>query len=180
MAQARLLLQPHVGYRPARAHEGSVISMRPISVGRPTHWTSVAGTTRSSASCLLLMPADRQIIAWHASAGGISGEMVRDLMLACVERRFSAIRAPRPVQWLSDNGSAYTAQETLKLASEAVVKILKRYYTCVQPRSDALTVLAQLPAWIDDHNECHPHSGPRLSSPREFMAAQSQLTESAT
>ena len=53
---------------------------------------------------------DREIIAWHATTGGISGEMVRDLMLACVERRFAAIRAPYPVQWLADNGSAYTAR----------------------------------------------------------------------
>ena len=31
--------------------------------------------------------------------------MVRDMMLECVERRFDAVRAPEPVQWLADNGS---------------------------------------------------------------------------
>jgi putative transposase len=89
---------------------------------------------------------DREIIAWQAGTGGISGEMVRDLMLACVERRFNALRAPHPVQWLADNGSAYAAHETLEFApalalvpcftpvrspesngvSEAFVKTLKR------------------------------------------------------
>ncbi|WP_408869996.1 hypothetical protein [Elioraea sp.] len=40
----------------------------------------------------------REIIAWVAtSGGGISGEMIRDMMLDCVERRFDAIRAPQPV-----------------------------------------------------------------------------------
>lgn len=115
-------------------------------------------------------------------------------MLACVERRFNALRAPWPVQWLADNGSAYTARETLEFAadlalvpcftpvrspessgvSEALVKTLKRDYARIQPRPDALTVLQQLLAWIDDYNENHPHSGLRMRSPREFIQAQSQ------
>lgn len=46
---------------------------------------------------------DREIMAWVATSGrGISGEMIRDLMLDCVERRFDALRAPHPVQWLTD------------------------------------------------------------------------------
>ena len=60
---------------------------------------------------------DRKIIAWQASTGGISYEMVRDLMLACVEQRFGACRAPHPVQWLADNSSAYAAHETLDFAA---------------------------------------------------------------
>ena len=91
-------------------------------------------------------------------------------------------------------GSAYAARETLEFAaalsllpcftpvrspesngvSEAFVKTLKRDYTRIQPRPDALTVLQQLPAWIDDYNENHPHSGLRMRSPREFIQAQSQ------
>ena len=56
--------------------------------------------------------------------------------------------------------------------SEAFVKTLKRDYARVQPRPDALTVLAQPPAWIDDYNECHPHRGLRMRSPREFIRDQ--------
>jgi hypothetical protein len=56
-------------------------------------------------------------MAWvGTSGGGISGEMIRDMMLDCVERRFNALRAPPPVQWLADNGSAYTAGETTGFA----------------------------------------------------------------
>jgi len=96
------------------------------------------------------------------------------------------------VQWLSDNGSAYVARDTLDFAaalslmscftpvrslesngiSEAFVKTFKRDYTCAQPRPDALTVLAQLPAWIEDYNENHPHRGLRMRSPREFIRQQ--------
>ncbi len=39
---------------------------------------------------------DREIIAWVAtSGGGISGEMIRDMTLDCVERRFDALTCPR-------------------------------------------------------------------------------------
>ena len=61
---------------------------------------------------------DREIIAWHAVANaGISGSMIRDMMLEAVESRFAAIRAPHPIEWLSDNGSVYTAHETRDFAT---------------------------------------------------------------
>ena len=60
---------------------------------------------------------DREIIAWSATTAGISGEMVRDLMIACVERRFGASRTPYPVEWSSDNGSAYIAKDALDTAT---------------------------------------------------------------
>jgi putative transposase len=100
---------------------------------------------------------DREVIAWSATTAGISGEMVRDLMVACVERRFGGTRAPHAVEWLSDNGSAYIAKPTretatalgLRLAftparspqsngiSEAFVKTLRDYASsrsCPTPR----------------------------------------------
>jgi transposase-like protein len=49
-----------------------------------------------------LRQGDHRVARYHR---GISGEMVRDLMLACVEQLFAATRAPHPVQWLADNGS---------------------------------------------------------------------------
>lgn len=41
--------------------------------------------------------------------------MIRDLMLATVEHRFGgdARRVPHAIEWLSDNGSCYTAHETV-------------------------------------------------------------------
>ncbi len=47
---------------------------------------------------------------------GISGSDVRDLVLATVERRFGADRAPHPDEHLSDNGSCYTAKDTRDFA----------------------------------------------------------------
>jgi len=43
--------------------------------------------------------------------------MVRDLMVKAVEQRFGDARAPHPVEWLSDNGSTYTARETATTAA---------------------------------------------------------------
>jgi transposase InsO family protein len=60
---------------------------------------------------------DREVIAWTATTTGISGELIRDLMIACVEQRFGAIRTPHPIQWLSDNGSVYAAAKTIELAT---------------------------------------------------------------
>lgn len=96
------------------------------------------------------------------------------------------------MQWLTDNGSPYTAAETLSFAaalglvpcftpvrspesngvSEAFVKTLKRDYARVQPRPDADTVLARVGAWIANYNEHHPHRGLGMRSPREFIRAQ--------
>ena len=94
------------------------------------------------------------------------------------------------LEWLSDNGSAYIAKDTARTAaalglrlaftpvrspqsngmSEAFVKTLKRDYARNVMLTDAQTVLALLPAWFDDYNESHPHSGLRFLSPREFRA----------
>ena len=137
---------------------------------------------------------DREVLAWQAVAGaGISGSMVRDLMLEAVERRFGTIKAPHPVEWLSDNGSAYTAKETLDFAAalglvpcftpvhspesngiaEAFVKTFKRDYARMHPLAG-----------------CRPYSGNRrvvrrlqrdppslglgMLSPREFIRAQAR------
>jgi transposase InsO family protein len=47
---------------------------------------------------------DREAISWVATTAGISGEMIRDMMVRSVEQRFGALRAPHPVQWLSVRG----------------------------------------------------------------------------
>jgi putative transposase len=138
---------------------------------------------------------DREIISFVASAGGITGQMVRDLMLVCVETRFGRLQAPHPVQGLRVNGSPYTAAQALTFAaalslvpcftpmrspkgsgvSEAFVKTLKRNYARVQPCPDADTVLVRLGHWITDCNGYHPPRGLGMCSPREFIHAQTQL-----
>ena len=134
------------------------------------------------------MPA-REVMGWLATSASISGEMVRDLMVACVERRFGISKAPHPVEWLSNNGSAYIAKDTLDTATalglklcftpvrspesngiaEAFVKTFKRDYARLSILPDAKTVIALLAAWFEDYNEVHPHSGLKFFSPREFL-----------
>jgi transposase InsO family protein len=132
-------------------------------------------------------------IAWRAVANaGISGSDVRDMMLEAVEKRFGAHRAPHPVEMLSDNGSPYTARDTRIFASqlglrpcftpvkspesngisEAFVNTLKRDYVRVTPLPNAQAVFDLVGRWIEDYNENHPHSGLKMRSPREFIAAQ--------
>ena len=52
------------------------------------------------------------------------------------------------------------------------VKTLKRDYVQVTPLPDAQTVLGWIGGWIEDYNDNHPHSGLKMRSPREFIAAQ--------
>jgi hypothetical protein len=42
--------------------------------------------------------------------------MIRDMMVQCAEKRFGTIRAPHPVQWLSDNGSIFATHKTIEIA----------------------------------------------------------------
>ncbi len=136
---------------------------------------------------------DREVMAWCAVANaGVSGSDVRDMMLEAVEARFGGHRAPHPIEMLSDNGSPYTARDTRIFASqiglkpcftpvkspqsngisEAFVNTLKRDYVRVTPLPDAEAALGLVGGWIEDYNENHPHSGLKMRSPREFIAAQ--------
>jgi len=183
-----LTLQRHTAQRPGRTHDGVVVALR-SNVRWCSDHLELHCRDGSIVRVLFAIDAcDREIIAWSATASGVSGEMVRDLMVAWVERRFGALRTPHPIEWLSDNGSAYIARETgqiatalgLRLAftpvrspesngiSEAFVKTLKRDYARVTILPDAQTVMGLLPNWFEDYNNFHPHSGLRFLSPREF------------
>ena len=184
-----LTLAPHTALRPGRTHDGVVVALR-SNVRWCSDHLELHCRDRSTVRVLFAIDAcDREIITWSATTGGVSGEMVRDLMVACVERRFGATRTSHPVEWLSDNGSAYIAKETahtatalgLRLAftpvrspesngiSEAFVKTLKRDYARLTLLPDAETVIRLLPGWFEDYNTVHPHSGLRMLSPREFL-----------
>jgi putative transposase len=136
---------------------------------------------------------DRGIIAWRAVVNaGISGSDIRDIMLEAVERRFGAYRAPAVIEMLTDNGSPDIAKETQIFArqlglkpcftpvqspqsngiSEAFVKTPKHDYIQVTPLPDAQTVLGSIGGRIEDCNDNHPHSGPKMRSPCELIAAQ--------
>jgi transposase InsO family protein len=192
MKRQGLLLAKHTGRRNGRLHDGKVVVMR-----SNLRWCSDAfeiGCWNGEVVRIVFAidAHDREVPAWQAIAGsGIGGSMVRDLMLETVERRFGAIKAPHPVEWLSDNGSAYTARETLDFAAalglvpcftpvqspesngiaEAFVKTFKRDYVRINSLPDAETVLRQIAGWFEDYNENHPHSGLGMRSPKEFIRA---------
>jgi transposase-like protein len=53
--------------------------------------------------------------------------------------------------------------------AEAFVKTFKRDYARLWILPDAATVIMLLPAWFEDYNDVHPHSGLKFLSPREFL-----------
>lgn len=194
MKRHALLLQRHSGRREGRVHDGKVIVMR-----SNLRWCSdglefTCWNGEIIRMAFIIDAHDREAIAHSAVCGaGIGGEMIRDMMLEAVEKRFGTLRAPHSIEHLSDNGSAYTAKDTRDFAtalnlvpcftpvqspesnglSEAFVKTFKRDYVRVNPLPDAKTVLDQIAGWIDDYNEIHPHSALRMCSPREFIRGKS-------
>ena len=52
--------------------------------------------------------------------------------------------------------------------AESFVKTFKRDYVYLHKLETAATVMAQLGTWFDDYTEVHPHSGPKMQSPREY------------
>jgi transposase InsO family protein len=101
MSQNGMLLQRYTGKPPGRAHDGKIITIRPN-----LRWTSdgfeiACWNSQVVRVAFSLDTCDREVMAWCASTGGISGEMIRDLMLESVERRFGSDGLPHPVQWLS-------------------------------------------------------------------------------
>ena len=82
------------------------------------------------------------------------------------------------MQWLTDNGSAYTSHETRKFArelnlepcttavsspqsngmAERFVKTMKEDYIEFMPKPDVRTALRNLAAAFTHYNENHPHS----------------------
>ncbi len=150
MSQNGLLLQRYTGKPPGRAHDGQIITIRPgpaLDVG----WLRDRLLERSERSCAFALDTcDCEVMSWVATTGGISGEMIRDLMLESVERRFNSQQTPHPVEWLSDNGGCYRTHETVSFTqsigmAESFVKTFKRDYVYVHDRPDAQSVLAQRP-----------------------------------
>jgi transposase InsO family protein len=194
MRKHGLVLERHTGHRRPREHDGQVATIR-----SNVRWCSDA----LEFSCwngeivrvaFALDCHDREVIGWVATTAGISGEMIRDMMVRCVEQRFGDIRAPQPVQWLSDNGSVFAAYKTINIAvalnlvpcftpvespesngmAEAFVKTLKRDYVRVSPIPNAASALNLIDSWMEDYNTVHPHSRLGYHSPREYIMLSSQ------
>jgi len=136
---------------------------------------------------------DREVMSWVATTKGIDAGLVGDLMMQAVESRFGPnSTAPSEIEWLTDNGSCYTAAETRSFAralglkpvttpvsspqsngmAESLVKTIKRDYARLALRPDARTVMHQLVDWFEHYNTKHPHSALKYLPPRMFREKQ--------
>ncbi|HFV3965703.1 TPA: IS3 family transposase [Escherichia coli] len=135
---------------------------------------------------------DREALHWAVTTGGFDSETVQDVMLGAVERRFGNELPASPVEWLTDNGSCYRANETRQFArmlglepkntavrspesngiAESFVKTIKRDYISVMPKPDGLTAAKNLAEAFEHYNEWHPHSALGYRSPREYLRQQ--------
>lgn len=176
--------------RTGRAHRGQIV--RPASNER---WCSdvfeiVCWNGDVVQVAFALDCHDREVLGWVAAPRDLLSADIRQLMDQAVQQRFGAGRAPAPLQWLSDNGSIYTALDTqiaaerLQLVpittpayspesngmAEALVWTLRRDYVSDGDLSSAGAVLAQLDSWFGDYNALAPHSALGFKSPRQYRA----------
>ncbi|EMD4932425.1 IS3-like element IS2 family transposase, partial [Escherichia coli] len=116
---------------------------------------------------------DREALHWAVTTGGFNSETVQDVMLGAVERRFGNDLPSSPVEWLTDNGSCYRANETRQFArmlglepkntavrspesngiAESFVKTIKRDYISIMPKPDGLTAAKNLAEAFEHYNE---------------------------
>lgn len=62
-------------------------------------------------------------------------------MLVCVEKRFGDVKTLQPVEWLSDNGSCYTARETITFA--AALGIVSKFTQFAAPSNGMAELLVK-------------------------------------
>jgi transposase InsO family protein len=184
------ILAQRLRRRTGRAHRGQVV--RPASNER---WCSdafevVCWNGEVVHVAFALDCHDREVLAWVAAPRDLVSTDIRQLMQQAVYQRFGQVRAPTPIQWLSDNGSIYTALDTQIAAerlalvpittpayspesngmAEAMVWTLRRDYLSDGDLSSAGAVLGQLERWFGDYNALAPHSALGFKSPRQYRA----------
>src|SRR4029079_19702843 len=89
MQANKLTLERHTGRRPGRTHDGVVIALRSNIRWCSDHFELACRNGKIVRVLFAIDACDREVMAWSATTAGISGEMVRDLMIVCVERRFA-------------------------------------------------------------------------------------------
>ncbi|MCQ0506201.1 IS3 family transposase [Klebsiella pneumoniae] len=196
MSEHNLLLLHHKPERPKREHKGKIAvaesDMRWCSDG----FEFGCDNGEKLRVTFALDCCDREAIDWAASTGGYDSSTVQDVMLRSVEKRFGDRLPETPVQWLTDNGSAYTAYETRRFArelnlepcttavsspqsngmAERFVKTMKEDYIAFMPKPDVRTALRNLAVAFTHYNENHPHSALGYHSPREYRRQRTSLT----
>jgi putative transposase len=194
MRRNKLLLERCTGDGRGRKHDGVIITLKP-----DLRWCSDSFEIRcwsgeSVFVTVVLDCCDREVTGFVAAPEALCGEHVRDMMVQAVDHRFGAgiRKLASPIEFLSDNGSIYTSDETRTFGAEigfvmcntppyspesngmaeSFVKSFKRDYVYLADLWTAADVLRDLPRWFDDYNRVRPHKGLRMLSPVEFRNQQ--------
>lgn len=195
MKRNNLLLQKPI-HRPKRLHDGKVETLHSNTRWCSDSFSIQCGNGEKVHVAFSIDSCDWEVMRYIASTIGIDGKAIRDLMLETVEYRLGRPFTPVPIQWLSDNGSCYTARETVAFGkqlgldirttlpyspqsngmAEAFVKTFKRDYVFFGDLKDAQTVMSQLAKWMNDYNEKAPHKALKMLSPREFLREQKRAS----
>jgi putative transposase len=194
MWRNKLLLERCTGDGRGRKHDGVIVTLKP-----DLRWCSDSFEIRCWSGervfvAFVLDCCDRETTGFVAAPGPLCGEHVRDMMVQAIEHRFGAEtrKLTNPIEFLSDNGSIYTSDETRTFGveigfvmcttppyspesngmAESFVKSFKRDYVYLADLWTAADVLRDLPRWFDDYNRVRPHKGLRMLSPVEFRNTQ--------
>ncbi len=132
-----LLLQRGGEHREERRHDGRVAVDQ-----RNTRWSSdgleiACDNGEKVRVAFALDCCDREAVGHVATTGGITAEDVQDLMVATVEYRYGPVnRLPKPIEWLTDNGSCYTARDTRTFARD--IGLVPRTTPVSSPQSNGM------------------------------------------
>jgi putative transposase len=154
-----MLLQRHTGAIDTRRHDGRV-SVEQSNLRWCSDGFEIGCDNKEKVRVAFALDCcDREAIAHVATTEGIKSEDVQDLVITAVENRFGRINIiPKPIEWLTDNGSCFIAKDTRSLlidigmepcstpvrspqsngTAEAFVKTFKRDYVSVNPLPDAI------------------------------------------
>ncbi|OPY71315.1 MAG: IS2 transposase TnpB [Syntrophorhabdus sp. PtaU1.Bin050] len=160
--KANDLLLPIYTGRIVRPHEGTIITLM-----SNMRWCSDGFEIACLNGQRVRIASDREVMSFVATTGGITAEMIKDLMAEAIEYRFGLVdEVPHRIQWLSDNGSCYTAYETLRFAQMMGLEVCTTPYQ--SPESNGMAEsfiktfkrdyvsLHDLPC---DHDNGDSHSG---------------------
>jgi putative transposase len=190
-----LLLPKHTG-KPGRLHAGMIITLTSNMRWCSDGFEILCFNGNRVRVAFAMDCSDREIMSYVATTKGITAEMIKDLIVESIEYRFGMVdQVPHRIEWLTDNGSAYTAHDTVRFArmmglevcttpyyspesngmAESFIKTFKRDYVQLNDIPDARTVMEKLPLWFEDYNEYHPHKGLKMKSPREHRRELTKL-----
>ncbi|OPX98708.1 MAG: IS2 transposase TnpB [Syntrophorhabdus sp. PtaB.Bin006] len=195
MRTNNLLLPKYTG-KVVRSHEGTIITLHSNMRWCSDGFEIPCRNGERVRVAFAMDCSDREIMAFAATNRGITAEMIKDLMAEAIEYRFGLVdQVPHTIEWLTDNGSAYTSHETLRFArmmglepcttpyrspesngmAESFIKTFKRDYVFLNDLPEAVTVMEMLTFWFEDYNENHPHKGLKMKSPRQHRQAVNKL-----